>query len=183
MMIVITGGAASGKSNLAEEMLKKMPGVHYYVATMHRNDDEETLKRIERHVKQREKKGFITIEAECNLSEALVEEGSAVMVECMSNLLANEMYLMGQERPVEFIVEQVRGLLVRCSNLILVTNEVSSDGIDYEDSTMEYIQNLEQINGYLAYMADYVIESVFGIPVALKGNLEDLRREGYVEAS
>ena len=187
MMIVVTGGAASGKSKLAEEILNMMQGKRYYVATMHKGHDEETLKKIERHVKMREKKGFITVECEYNLSDAAVMvenvQESAVMVECMSNLLANEMYLAGREDVINHVVEQVTRLCECCKNLIIVTNEVSLDGVKYDDSTMEYIRNLQGINGKLGDMADYVMESVFGIPVMIKGNMEDLRREGYFEAS
>lgn len=180
MMILITGGAASGKSALAESILQKMPGVRYYAATMHKAEDEETIQRISRHVKMREGKGFITIEQEVDLGKISVEENSSVMVECLSNLLANEMYLAGRTDAVSYITEQIRLLSKKCKNLILVTNEVSSDGVEYDDFTMEYIENMEMINGELAKQADYVIESVYSVPVSLKGNLKELKKEGFI---
>lgn len=191
MMILVTGGSASGKSEFAEEILEKMPGKHYYVATMHKTEDEETVKRILRHVKLREKRGFETIEQETNLGQVMeagkmyredskeVSKEASVMVECLSNLLANEMYLAGRMDAKQYIPEQVQMLKERCANLIVVTNEVSSDGLEYDDFTMNYIKNLGEINGKLACMADYVVEVVYGIPVFLKGSQETLGKETF----
>ena len=52
--------------------------------------------------------------------------------------------------------------------LVLVTNEIFSDGYRYEEETMEYQRILGNINVRLAEMADCVTEVVYGIPVRIK---------------
>lgn len=175
MIITITGGSASGKSALAEKILQRMPGIRYYAATMHRAFDDETTERINRHVKMREGKGFITVEQETGLDKIVVGKESSVMVECMSNLLANEMYLNKRPDAASCILEQIRILAGMCRNLIIVTNEIASDGMEYDKFSMQFIENMEEINEGLGQMSDYVMEAVYSIPVFLKGTLDELK--------
>jgi adenosylcobinamide kinase/adenosylcobinamide-phosphate guanylyltransferase len=53
----------------------------------------------------------------------------------------------------------------------MVTNDVFSDGIDYEESTQEYLRQLAKINLQAAELADSVVEVVYSIPVCVKGEL------------
>ena len=53
----------------------------------------------------------------------------------------------------------------------MVTNDVFSDGIEYAESTQEYIRQLAQINNAAAQLADCVVEVVYSIPIAVKGEL------------
>ena len=99
---------------------------------------------------------------------------SVALLECMSNLVANEMFpeTVGDEinaNCVENIVRQIRHLKDQTGHLVIVTNQIFEDGIIYEPETMEYIRNLGQINQQLAEMADSVIEVVAGIPIFIKG--------------
>lgn len=68
MFILVTGGSGSGKSEFAENIAMKLGGKMLYVATMKPYDD-ECLKRIERHRKMRDGKGFRTVECYTDLSE------------------------------------------------------------------------------------------------------------------
>jgi adenosylcobinamide kinase/adenosylcobinamide-phosphate guanylyltransferase len=54
--------------------------------------DEESEKRVEKHRKARAEKGFETIDARAGLRAFSIPKGSAVLLECMSNLAANEMF-------------------------------------------------------------------------------------------
>lgn len=54
--------------------------------------DDECRARVKKHRQMREKKGFETAERPVDLGELFVPEDGAVLVECMSNLAANEMY-------------------------------------------------------------------------------------------
>lgn len=93
-----------------------------------------------------------------------------VLLECMSNLAANEMFAPGgsRERTVEEIKRGIDRLIGTCDNLVVVTNEVCSDGILYDPDTVAYQEALGQINCWLAGAADEVVEVVCGIPVTLK---------------
>ena len=73
MMILVTGGSGSGKSAYAEELavsLTTAGGQRYYLATM-QPFGEEGRRRIERHKKLREGKGFLTIEQPTAIHQAL----------------------------------------------------------------------------------------------------------------
>ena len=63
----------------------------------------------------------------------------------------------------------INALAERAGNLVVVTNEVFSDGIVYDPETERYLEYLGRINQYLARIADRVTEVVYGIPVCVKG--------------
>ena len=52
--------------------------------------------------------------------------------------------------------------------MVVVSNNVFEDGIQYDTGTGEYLNALGRINERLAVLADEVIEVVVGIPVILK---------------
>ena len=119
----------------------------------------------------RRQKQFSTLECYTGLKTADIPEDSVVLLECMSNLTANEMYQEGGagEQTVEEILAGIRYLLVRVRHLVVVTNEIFSDGIDYDPETMRYQSYLGQINSEMGRMADRVTEVVYGIPITVKG--------------
>ena len=61
MFTLVTGGAASGKSEYAESLALRLPGRRIYLATM-RPADPESLARINRHRLLRQGRGFDTLE-------------------------------------------------------------------------------------------------------------------------
>jgi adenosylcobinamide kinase/adenosylcobinamide-phosphate guanylyltransferase len=56
-----------------------------------------------------------------------------------------------------------------CGNLVVVTNDVFSDGLAYDPETADYMRKLAFVNRAVAGRADLVVEVVFSIPMALKG--------------
>jgi adenosylcobinamide kinase/adenosylcobinamide-phosphate guanylyltransferase len=60
--ILITGGARSGKSSLAEEMAKGYTAIMYYISPQQIGFDEEMKERIRRH-RQKRPASWYTIEA------------------------------------------------------------------------------------------------------------------------
>lgn len=177
MMTLIIGGSGSGKSAYAEDYLSDISknSRKYYLATMQAFDMEGRMK-IEKHRKMRSGKGFHTIEKPMDINTALSEmeepEESAALLECISNLTANEMFSGEQAKDsrevTEKIVNGVKQLKEKLNNLVIVSNNVFEDGIRYDETTMEYIKAMGMINERLATMADQVIEVVVGIPVAVK---------------
>ena len=136
--------------------------------------DEESHRRIRRHRHMRAGKGFETIERYTELDELLIPKDCVVLLECMSNLVANEMFREGGFRPevAEKITEGVKNLLSQAKHVVIVTNEIFSDGILYEEESEQYKKELGQINQKLAEMAEEVVEVVYGIPVWHKGGKE-----------
>ena len=168
MIVLVTGGSGCGKSTWAEKLVASLPKKkRVYIATM-LVYDEESVKRVERHRAQRADKGFQTIECEKDLASADIEDGSIVLLEDLVNLMANEMFDGGD---VSRIVPALDVLAKKCGHLIMVTNDVFSDGIEYAESTQEYIRQLAKINNAAAQIADCVVEVVYSIPVCVKGEL------------
>ena len=91
MFTLVIGGAASGKSEYAESRVVRLPERRIYLATM-RPWDQECRARIARHRRLRQDKGFETLERYTDLAGAEVPAGANVLLECMSNLTANELY-------------------------------------------------------------------------------------------
>ena len=168
MIVLVTGGSGCGKSTWAEKLVDTWPRENrIYIATMQVMDG-ESRRRVERHRAQRADKGFVTLEWEKNLDSAAVPEGSIVLLEDLVNWTANEMFDGGDP---DQIVPVLRELSERCRHLILVTNDLFSDGVVYAPSVQEYLRRLADINRQAAEMADCVVEVVYSIPVVLKGAL------------
>ena len=92
MLVVVTGGSGSGKSAFAEDrVLSFGESRRIYIATM-QAFDEESHRRIRRHRRMRSGKGFETIERYTELDELILPKNCVVLLECMSNLVANEMF-------------------------------------------------------------------------------------------
>ena len=190
MMVLVTGGSGSGKSAYAEETVLRLAKekTRYYIATMQVFDDEGE-KKIKRHQKLRAGKGFQTIEQPMHIGQAAdkIKKDSVVLIECMSNLVANEMFSPVEEeaatstcegdnlqensgfkancnRVMQEVVSGIDKIRENCEHLVIVTNNVFVDGIRYDDSTMAYMKVLGAINEKLAAESNQVIEVVAGIP-------------------
>lgn len=170
MIILITGGSGSGKSEYAENYTVSLGTNRIYIATMY-SFDEESKKRIKRHQKMRRDKAFETIECYTNLEQLTFNSKETVILECMSNLVANEMYQEngGKENTVEAVIKGINHIKGTVQNLIIVTNEVFSDGTTYDEETTRYLSYLGEINRQIGGMADQVIEVVYTIPIIQKG--------------
>lgn len=223
MLHIVYGGSASGKSSYAESFAMSLQGDGrlLYIATMYpykwntTEIDPETMQRIERHRAMRADKGFDTVECYRHVEHIVAKRQDVLLLECMSNLLANEMYLEpdaddgGLAEPMsevekagvdgnvgsdvektgvggnassdmaetmspvsKKIVQALIDLSTRVQDVVIVTNDVFSDGgsLTYDESTREYVKNLAEINCALAREAATVTEIVCGIPVIVKKN-------------
>ena len=75
--------------------------------------------------------------------------------------------------PADRILAGVDALCRQCDNVVLVTNDVGSDGGDYVAATAAYIAVVGRINAALAARADTVLELVCGIPLLRKGTFPE----------
>ncbi len=171
MITLVIGGAASGKSKFAEELLLRAASFpRYYIATMQPFDD-ECRARIRRHRQMRAEKYFETVECFVHLEQVCLPQKGAVLLECMSNLVANELYSPegAGDNTVEYICRGILHLGSQCKDLVVVSNEVFSGGCEYQGDTRRYMQMLASVNRMLASWADVVYEVVGGIAVCHKG--------------
>lgn len=187
MMTLITGASGSGKSLFAEQYIEKKRKEEQdlvYLATM-KPYGEETKKKIHRHKEQRCEKNFQTLECYENIEQLeLPTKNSCVLLECLSNLLANEMYPeieegseeearvpLKNEKEIVFpaIVQKIyQGILhleEQCQHLVIVTNEIFSEPLPkWKDSSI-YTRNLGLLNQRLANHANKVYEVIAGVPI------------------
>ena len=168
MTALVIGGSGSGKSAFAEEQVSRLPsGKRVYLATM-RVFDEESEERVRRHRAQRARLGFRTLEWPMDLLSAPVEPGSTVLLEDLTNLMANERF-----RPdgggLERAIAGVLGLSERCGRLICVTGDLCAGGRDYLGDTLGYLRDLARLNRAVAAKAEIVAEIVAGVPNLWKG--------------
>ena len=193
MITLVTGGSGSGKSEYAEGLiLDSSCSRRFYVATMIAYGKEGRDK-VERHRMLRQGKGFITIEKPWDVGRVMFEEYEAgsgassrtdrtLLLECVSNLAANEMFKeeetekteAGEQQgsPIQYLSHKIAGDIISLAgqvrDMVIVTNEVDRDGICYGPETMEYIRLMGCLNQKLAAAADRVVEVVYGIPVFWK---------------
>lgn len=204
MMELVTGGSGSGKSAYAEEALcgpasfpdrgqgnetgTQQDGQRYYIATMP-SWDKETEKKIAKHRAMRAGKGFCTLEWYTDFEERLERadcpgmEGADILVECLSNLTANEMYMEGGagKNTADAVIRGILCLRDRCRNLVVVTNDVFSESAEDSPEMRIYKETLGRINCALAEAADRVTEVVCGIPCTVKpetGRKTEEEKEG-----
>ena len=185
MLAMVIGGSGSGKSEYAENLAVRLEaGRKLYIATMY-PWDEESKKRILRHRAMRAEKKFDTLECFFDLdsgikkywNETTEDKGNTAFLDCMSNLVANEMYCDGgyaskKTETVSLVESVLAGIDLLCQrfeHVVLVSNDVFTDGEVYDEEMQSYLKHLGEINQGIAKRADLVVEVVCGIPLTHKG--------------
>ena len=172
VIALIYGGSGCGKSAVAEQLLAgcthRATGL-YYIATM-QPDSPEAQARIARHRAERVGRNFTTIECSVALENLFLPNGSAVLLECLGTLLANEMFLPEGSGPCacEAVMRGLEALSRQADCLVVVANDVFADGVAHGLETAEYCRVLAGLNQWLAQRSHVVAEVVCGIPVWLK---------------
>ena len=138
MIVFVIGGSGSGKSAYAEKRLLAMEAEKkHYIATM-RVFDEEGKKRVEKHRTMRREKGFLTIEKPIDLGEIALDAGDAWMLECVSNLLANEMFtedgIRDEKETVDKILKDIGSLIEQTADGVIVSNNIFEDGENNDEA-------------------------------------------------
>lgn len=179
--ILITGGARSGKSHLAQEMALQSGRVVLFVATA-AAADEEMRQRIEEHRRLRPA-AWRTLEAGTHVGKQIQENPGAartVIVDCVT-LLVNNIFtkytgldseitdaaLLEKEVTAE-IKELIACLDSTAADFIIVTNEVGLGLVPLNPMARLYRDLLGKANQILAARADEVYLLVAGLPVKIK---------------
>lgn len=166
---LIIGGANSGKSLFAENLIAQSGLSRVYIATAQAFDDEMRAK-IKAH-QDRRSADWHTIEAPLDLVEALrsIDGNQAILVDCLSLWLSN--HLLAEHdltRESDLLLEALRD--PPCP-MVLVTNEVGMGIVP--DNALGRIFRAAQgrLNQQIAAKADLVATVIAGLPMVLKGQL------------
>jgi adenosylcobinamide kinase / adenosylcobinamide-phosphate guanylyltransferase len=166
LIILVLGGARSGKSRYAEWLIATYPQPWIYVATAEARD-EEMAGRIAAH-RARRAAGWQTIEAPHDLASALraAPPDAAVLIDCLTLWLSN---LLETERDIEVEMARLQETLTeRAGPTVIVSNEVGL-GIVPDNALARRFRDLQgNLNQRLAAQAARVIMMVAGIAVAVK---------------
>jgi adenosylcobinamide kinase / adenosylcobinamide-phosphate guanylyltransferase len=163
-VILIGGGARSGKSRFALEKARSIEGSRAFVATAQPSDEEMTA-RIQHHREERGEE-FTTIEEPIELARVIAEAKFDVLViDCLTLWLSNTMF---SEKPCE-IDALIKTSQSAEKTVIFVTNEVGS-GIVPTDNALsrEFRDQAGILNQRIAAIAHEVYWMVFGIAQRIK---------------
>lgn len=167
MLLLIIGGNGSGKSAYAEKLVCTTENFkRYYIATMQPYGDEGRA-RVEKHRRQRKDMNFKTIEEPSRLSALQIDPDSVVLLEDVSNLLANIVFDEKDENGAKTALREIKMLHGKCRDLVIVTiSGFSEEG--YTSETRDYINALNTLNDKLFKLADKVYEMSGNLPKLIK---------------
>lgn len=165
-LTLVTGGAASGKSALAETRLLGSGLTPVYIATAQAWDNEMRAK-IARHRARRS--GWREIEAPMDLPAALatLRAGEAALVDCLTLWLTNVMLAKADLAEAEAAL--VAALAASPAPVVCVTNEVGQGIVPESALGRRFREAQGRLNQRIAAQADSVIAVMAGLPLALKG--------------
>jgi adenosylcobinamide kinase/adenosylcobinamide-phosphate guanylyltransferase len=176
-IILITGGARSGKSRYAQDMAIKAGVPVLFVATAEAGD-EDMRKRIEAHQKSRPT-DWSTLETTTKLGDQIarsIGQAKLVIVDCMT-LLVNNIFMQYDdtidvdtaEKGVMDEIEELIDCMDRVeADFIIVTNETGLGIVPADRISRLYRDILGRANHRLAQRADEVYMLIAGIPLAVK---------------
>ncbi len=176
-LILVTGGARSGKSDYAQTVAEALIGDHYFLATCPVIDSEMN-ERIERHKADREEGVWQTIEEELDLVGAIktIKQESICLVDCLTLWINNLLYhaektkyMFGENEMQEKAEDLVRQAKTFSGTLICVSNEVGMGIVPDNADARRYRDLVGRTNRIIAAAADEVILVSCGLPLFLKG--------------
>ncbi|NLV89542.1 MAG: bifunctional adenosylcobinamide kinase/adenosylcobinamide-phosphate guanylyltransferase [Tissierellia bacterium] len=178
MIILVTGGARSGKSRFAENLYKGRKDV-VYIATSKITDD-EMRERVKLHQESRPSQ-WRTYEGNYDLHKAIGGEKN-YLLDCLTVLTSNIMFDISKD--VEYIdykiqskiedkvIQEIENLINRVRekdyNLILVTNEVGYSIVPEHHVARVFRDIQGRVNQKIASLSDEVYLVCCGIPVKIK---------------
>lgn len=167
-VILITGGARSGKSQYAERLALSLSANPVYVATAHVWDD-EFRERVRKHQERRGPE-WTNIEEEKDLSRHDLT-GRVAVIDCITLWCTNYFYeLQDAQQSLEAMKKEFDRFTEQDATLIFVTNEIGMGGVSENAVQRKFTDLQGWMNQYVASKADEVILMVCGIPVRVKGD-------------
>ena len=166
-IILITGGARSGKSSYAEKMALSLTANPVYLATA-RVWDEEFRERVNRHQERRGPE-WTNIKEEKELSRHDLT-GRIVLIDCITMWCNNFFFDLNDD--VDATLRAMKEEFLKFTNqdatFIFVTNEIGMGGTSTNDIQRRFTDLQGWMNQFVASQADEVILMISGIPVKIK---------------
>jgi adenosylcobinamide kinase/adenosylcobinamide-phosphate guanylyltransferase len=173
-IILITGGARSGKSRHARQLAESLAGEKLFVATSPVTDP-EMHQRIERHREERRNSGWQTVEESVDLDEILLanRDYGVVLVDCLTLWVNNLLFTdSGNKLTEDLLADKVEKVIEACrtrdGTVLFVTNEVGLGIVPENPLARRYRDLVGRCNQEIAKTADRVIMTICGIPMTLK---------------
>ncbi len=166
---LVIGGAASGKSDFAESLVKGTGRSLVYLATAQAHDAEMRAK-LKRHREQRGE-GWRTIEEPLDVGRMLatISGDTAVLLDCLTMWLSNQILA---EKPLEEAeAELMAGFALCPAPVVIVTNEVGMSVVPENALARQFRDAQGRLNQKVATKADLVVNVIAGLPQVLKGTL------------
>lgn len=168
-IILITGGARSGKSKYAEERAVRLGTKLLYLATGEPGD-EEMLRRIAEHRKRRGEK-WMTVEEPVEVANELLRYRGRIdcaVVDCLTLWISNLLIRLGDEGVQKAVEDLIQGLPRLDFHLLFVTNEVGGGIVPDNPLARQFRDLAGWANQRIAESAHEVVLMVAGIPLAVK---------------
>lgn len=160
-LVLVGGGARSGKSRWALDRARKCGDRLVYVATAEALDEEMST-RIAHHRSERGDE-FVTVEAPLDLAGAIRSLAcDAIVVDCLTLWLSNTMSMPDKTD------ETIAVALESTADVIIVTNEVGCGIVPENALAREFRDRAGGMNQRFAEAADEVYWMVFGQPLKVK---------------
>jgi adenosylcobinamide kinase/adenosylcobinamide-phosphate guanylyltransferase len=168
----VLGGARSGKSRFAEEVVEQFEGQAVYIATAEAKDREMTA-RIEKHRTDRNTSDihWKTVEEPKHLAKVLeqwAKPNHCLMVDCLTLWVTNCLF----SEPENIWQEEKAALLEVLPRLpcdvVLVSNEVGLGIVPLGEVTRTFVDEAGWLNQSIASLADKVTFVAAGCPLNLK---------------
>lgn len=178
-LLLITGGARSGKSSYALERCEALPEPRCFIATCPVIDPEMD-ERITAHKLEREGRGWHSIEEETDIASTLSQLATCkvVLIDCLTLWVNNLMFraegagsLFGEREMRREAERLAEATAVFPGTICLVTNEVGQGIVPDNSLARRYRDLVGGCNRYLAGKADEVVLVSCGIPLQLKKNV------------
>ncbi len=165
---LVLGGARSGKSRYAEELVEAY-GKGLYLATAEAvSDDEEMSTRILEH-KKRRGNFWQTIEEPIDLANIIIGESSIdrpILIDCLTLWLSN---LMFRDHDIDVVTAALVGALKQSSGpVVMVSNEVGLGIVPDNGLARAFRDNAGRLNQNIAAVCDRVVFMAAGLPMIMK---------------